>query len=195
MDFPKQLRCWVHSALRAPAAVSDVRVMMRVFVAILLLLIFPPLAKAAEQTAPIEIGGVKICPNGYRLDVDTCNRIAVPQNAVAIGSDWICVPGYKKDGNLCVQYEVPENAIPTLGGGWICKVGYTQSQTSCIHTQSQTSCIQKSWAELNDTAEFLMNRSVRVQQACEKVCDVNYYGDREEECNKFCKGEIKHFPR
>ena len=158
---------------------------MRKVVFIALLIILSQISNAQDYTAPVDIGGIKICPNGFRLDAGVCNRFGVPDNAIPIGSDWYCVPGYKKDGNRCVKLDIPENAIPTFGG-WVCKVGYKQSQSLCV---------QKSWAELNSTAEFLMDSSIHTRSACEKLCDLNYYGEKKEECNRFCKGELKSFTR
>lgn len=158
---------------------------MRTLVLLTLLFFVSQTSSGAEQIPPIDIGGMKLCPNGFRLDGSLCNRIDIPANATPIGRGWMCIPGYKKDGNRCAQVDIPDNAIPTLGG-WICKVGYNQSQGLCV---------QKPWAELNNTAEFLLNKSIRTQGACEKLCDLHYYGDREEECNRFCKGDIQTFPR
>lgn len=156
---------------------------MRAFVLLTLLSLVSQASSGTEQRSPVDIGGVKLCPNGFRLDGSICTRFDVPANAIAIGGDWMCRPGYRKDGNRCTQIEIPDNAIPTLSG-WACKIGYKQSQSLCI---------QKSWDELNNTAEFLVNKSVHTLGACEKLCDLHYYGDRKEECRKFCKGDIQAF--
>lgn len=75
--------------------------------------------------------GKKYCINGYAQVGNSCQKVRVPQNAIAYGTEWVCINGYKKVGNRCELISKPENSL-FYGDDWYCIHGYRAEGNSCV---------------------------------------------------------------
>ena len=78
-------------------------------------------------------GNQWVCHIGYHRVDDRCERLVLPQNAIANDSDfgWKCLPGFFNNGQAgCDRIILPENAYID-GNKWFCNAGYIRYNNAC----------------------------------------------------------------
>jgi hypothetical protein len=79
--------------------------------------------------------GQRMCPYGYRLSGQTCEKVSVPLHAhyEAVGFGWECDAGYLQTDAGCTRLHVPPNAhLDFTGRAWVCDSGFVRSGEGCI---------------------------------------------------------------
>ncbi len=109
-----------------------------------------PVPAAQAQTASSEIpanaransyGSGWECVSGFRNNGgQTCEQIAVPENAYLSGSTfgrgWVCARGYRERGTSCEPIEIPANAyLSASGTDWNCERGFLKKRNACAEVQ------------------------------------------------------------
>ena len=124
---------------------------------------------APVVTVPPKIEGRNlICPRGYKLSSQDCERIELPDNAQLdyTGKAWECKRGFRQVGPGCVQVILPENAqLDYTGKAWECKrgfisVGTTQCAPVVVPENAQLDYAGRNWECKRGFA--------RVGSACER---------------------------
>lgn len=72
------------------------------------------------------------CRAGYKKSGNVCIKdISTPSENPTSDSSGNCNPGYFRYNGKCSKKYIPANAFAS-GSGWLCKAGYTKSNSSCI---------------------------------------------------------------
>jgi hypothetical protein len=117
---------------------------------------------------------LSMCQNGYKKIDNTCQKIYVPNNAIAVGDIWMCKNGFEKIGNECRKFSVPINAV-AVGDRWQCKPAFKHSENLCV---------KKTYAELIQTIDLLYAEAGR--DSCDDF-EINCSSDcNTSECSNAC---------
>ena len=72
------------------------------------------------------------CRAGYKKSGNVCIKdISTPSQDSTSDASGNCNPGYFRYNGKCSKKYIPANAYAS-GSGWLCKAGYTKSNSSCI---------------------------------------------------------------
>ena len=78
------------------------------------------------------------CERGYLPNDESCEKIAVPENAFLsessrYGDGWECERGFVKSGGVCLVVNVPVNAhLRNDGASWECDKPFRKRNGACV---------------------------------------------------------------